>query len=112
MNISISWNAERICNRSDRNLLTQQEKYFFSKKAPFVAKYSDITWMYPHRVRTNGIVTNKSVVVNTRACSDMNWQVKDLEGSYEKIAEGVRQVNPEVMLGYTEENKQMYQNTL
>ena len=74
-----------------------------------VLDYEDIVWIYQYRLKQYGITTAKSLIVCTK--NRKKYKIADSEGFsrtkaiYEEIVKKIQSVQPNVMIGFTKENK-------
>ena len=93
----------------DRGRLTEQ--FVFGKATGVVVRYDEILWAYQRTHRTNFVVTNTYLVVNTRQQKNMNAIALGKKDKSNQIAQAlltIYQHNPRALVGYTPENAQRY----
>lgn len=76
-----------------------------------VIKYQDIEWIYEHKVRTNGIVTKRSIIIIAKdkkkykvAVTDANPFSKKTIKEFNEIFNKIIEKTPNALVGYTKEN--------
>ena len=74
-----------------------------------VIKYEDVLWMYRYEVRTNGVKSSQSIKVLandgvTYLLATIDVYSKKKKEVYEEIWNTIYSKNPNMLLGYTEEN--------
>lgn len=87
------------------------ENYYFGRKTGTVVNYQDILWCYLHTTRYNFIAVNTQLLLFTKdnkqmVAINMGRSVKD--GEIEAVVARFAQENPNVLVGYTQENRKAY----
>lgn len=78
-----------------------------------VYKYSDVLWMYPFEQRYNGVRTNRAIKIFTKdgktsmLCS-IGVVTKAQKAIYDEVWNTIIDKNPNIVLGYTSENIQHF----
>ena len=97
----------------DRGRLTDQ--FIFGRGTGLVLRYDEILWAYQRTQRTNYVVTNISLVVNTRRKKNQSIVTMGRKGKDNQIAQAllmIYQHNPRALVGYTPENASAYKQLL
>jgi hypothetical protein len=88
-------------------------RFLYGKGTGAVIPYSDIQWIYRREVKRYAVITvNVQLVVATNKINEMvvlNFSGKNKDEEFMKIYATVAQQNPEVLVGFTGENKRQYQ---
>ena len=89
------------------------EHFLFARRGAHVCAYTDILWTYKHKFTRTllfiPIHTSESVILCTKTGSYIiNLGGKDKNNELVELIKTIYQHNPNVLVGYTEENKKAY----
>ena len=96
-----------LSDSNDKKLILTSD-YVISKDSHFAAKYSDILWAYKNITTYSGIVKLPCLVLRFADNSEIRVALKDNDTVYENVFEAFAERNPEMLIGYTQENKKAY----
>ena len=91
------------------------KNYFISPNAGdmFICKYDELSWIFKVEAKQNGITLALRIVGYTK---DSRFQQQMVNRAYEseinKIFEVIHSLNPDVIIGFTKEKKQMYKERI
>lgn len=86
-------------------------KFFFGKNSGMVLPYTDIQWIYRQNVKRYFITLNVNLIVSTLELNQkilLSYNGKNRDEELNKVFMAVAQNNPNVLLGYTSENRKAY----
>ena len=92
------------CARLGRN-------FFFGKNSGMVLHYSDFQWLYRQNVKRNFITVAVNLVVSTNTMNQkvlLTYNGGNRDEELNKVFMAVAQNNPNVLLGYSAENRNAY----
>ena len=87
------------------------EHFLFGRKMGVVLPYEDILWCYKRRMRYNLIQIIDTLVVSTASVKDLtaiNMGGMDRKNGLETAVAKMLQANPQLLVGYTKENRKAY----
>lgn len=75
----------------------------------YIMKYNDIFWVYEHRLKQNGITTQKSLFVLTKdgktvSILNVDGVTKKSTAVLREVMETIANKNEKILIGYTKEN--------
>lgn len=86
-------------------------KFFFGKNSGMVLPYTDIQWIYRQNVKRYFITLNVNLIVSTLELNQkilLSYNGKNRDEELNKVFMAVAQNNPNVLLGYSAENRNAY----
>jgi hypothetical protein len=89
--------------------LTRQ--FFFGKNSGMVLPYGDIQWLYRQNVKRNFVTVNVNLIVSTNKLNQkvmMSYNGRNRDEELNKVFMTVAERNPNVLLGYSSENRKAY----
>lgn len=96
----------------ERARLILSNKYILSFGGNImVMKIKDIYWIYEHRLRQNGITTQKSLFVlnkegKTKSIMNVDGVTKKSTAVLQEVMETIAKRNEEILVGYSKENQE------
>ena len=100
-----------ITNEQVGKKLLLTRSFIFCKHGGFVARYSDVKWLFKRVQRYNFVPVAAYLVVGTdflNNVSILRTKVKDKEDIGQQVTDRILSANPDVMVGYTPENIKAY----
>lgn len=99
-------NVTEMCKRK----AACTEHFLFARRGANAFAYTDILWVYKHKFTQTllfiPIYTSESVIVETKNTKfSINLGGKDKNNELVELIKTIYQHNPNVLVGYTEENK-------
>lgn len=96
-----------------RNKVTVTANFIFGKRMLTACAYEDILWVYKHRYTQRLLfipifVQDSLVLETTKRKMNINLGRKDKNNELIQIIQIIREKNPGVLTGYTEENQKAY----
>ena len=94
-----------------KNDVILSRSFIFCRTSGAVVRYTDLIWCFKRVQRTNFVPTATSLIGNTRKMRDfvlVSAPAKDNAGITDQVMEVIYSHNPNIMLGFTNENKQAY----
>ncbi len=82
---------------------------FFSKREMLILPYSEIAWVYMHKESINGFCINNCVIF--RAKDGGKYSISNKNGEMLELLRYIVKGSPDVMIGYTTEQKRKYDVT-
>ena len=89
--------------------LTRQ--FFFGKNSGMVLPYGDIQWLYRQNVKRNFVTVNVNLIVSTNKLNQkvmLSYNGRNRDEELNKVFMTVAERNPNVLLGYSSENRKAY----
>lgn len=92
-----------------KNQIRLSENVLFAKGTGVAVPYSDILWIYKRTVRTNLVIVNLYLVVATKDKEHtIHLGGTKAEPLLQQAAVAIAEKNPNVLIGYSAENKKAY----
>ena len=103
--------AARMLDETDKKQnIIFGENYLISRGSGILVRYSDIVWIHLVDSYYNGVYMGRGVRVHTRKRNSLKIYPRK-NGSQQELTDimnTVSEKNPEVLVGYSKENKKMY----
>lgn len=94
-----------------KNRARLTEDYLFGRAIGAVVRYRDILWCYRRTLRYGYAAVSDTLIVCTKAMKEVlaiNLEQPDKSGELEKAMAVILEKNPQVLVGFTKENKKIY----
>lgn len=113
-----AWDELKVCLKDSAMVpglpgMSLSENFIISRRDGAIMAYTDILWIYRHVVRRNFVVTGRSLVCRLTGSQTVNLGLKTRKKSSEEVIQliftAVDTKNPTVLIGFTPENSQRYE---
>lgn len=99
------------CQKVGKDCARLGRQFFFGKKSGMVLPYGDIQWLYRQNVKRNFITVAVNLIVSTNKLNQkvmLTYNGGNRDEELNKVFMAVAQNNPNVLLGYSSENRNAY----
>ena len=113
-----AWDELKVCLKDSAMVpglpgMLLSENFIISRHDGAIMAYTDILWIYRHVVRRNFVVTSRSLICRLNGSQTVGLGLKTRKKSSEEVTQlisaAVSAKNPTVLVGFTPENSQRYE---
>ena len=113
-----AWDELQVCLKDSVMVpelpgMLLSENFIISRHDGAIMAYTDILWIYRHVVRRNFVVTSRSLICRLNGSQTVGLGLKTRKKSSEEVTQlisaAVSAKNPTVLVGFTPENSQRYE---
>lgn len=113
-----AWDELQVCLKDSAMVpglpgMSLSENFIISKQDGAIMAYTDILWIYRHVVRKNFVAISRSLICRLTGSQTVGLGLKTRKKSSEEatqlISAAVSAKNPTVLVGFTPENSQRYE---
>ena len=113
-----AWDELQVCLKDSVMVpelpgMLLSENFIISRQDGAIMAYTDILWIYRHVVRRNFVVTSRSLICRLNGSQTVGLGLKTRKKSSEEVTQlisaAVSAKNPTVLVGFTPENSQRYE---